>query len=457
MVITPLIDRLGGMWDYMASARQAGVRTVFPVHSWDNLSSKARIIHVPDRVLVWNETQVEEAKKFHGIPGKRIQVTGAQGFDDWFAMAPSTSREEFCDALSFNPDRPILLYVCSAILKRHMAPSIASEKTELAFFTRWISALRSSSDDRLREANVIIRPHPKREAQWDDVDLSSWGAVKVFPRHGRLPNDRSSKAIFFDSIFHSAAVIGINTSAMIEAGIIGRPVMTILDPDYAGGQVEMQHFQYLLKVGEGLLITAETYEEHLQQLSNVLNNPAITARRIADFTERFVRPLGRDRLAAPVAARAILDVACQGPGRRWRRGAMHLRLEQRMAKWSPVPRVTPDHWQDMSATEVKRRLARRQARRLAREKKRVEPSPKARNKCTRVRKSCNLPMQLRHRIIVAQRLLIGDAIFLPLASTAPSPSLDRNFAALKVCRRQQRSTRREAAGYAAANRISPLG
>ena len=201
MVITPLIDRLGGMWDYMASARHAGVRTVFPVHSWDNLSSKARIIHVPDRVLVWNETQVEEAKKFHGIPSKRIQVTGAQGFDDWFAMAPSTSREEFCDALSFNPDRPILLYVCSAILKRHMAPSIASEKTELAFFTRWISALRSSGDDRLRDANVIIRPHPKREAQWDDVDLSGWGAVKVFPRHGRLPNDRSSKAIFFELNF----------------------------------------------------------------------------------------------------------------------------------------------------------------------------------------------------------------------------------------------------------------
>ena len=57
-------------------------------------------------IAFWSgtRTQVEETKKFHGIPGNRIQVTGAQGFDDWFAMAPSTSREEFCDALSFNPD-----------------------------------------------------------------------------------------------------------------------------------------------------------------------------------------------------------------------------------------------------------------------------------------------------------------------------------------------------------------
>ena len=224
---------------------------------------------------------------------------------------------------------------------------------------------------RLRDANVIIRPHPKREAQWDDIDLSGWGAVKVFPRHGRLPNDRLSKTIFFNSIFHSAAVVGINTSAMIEAGIIGRPVMTILDPDYAGGQVEMQHFQYLLKVGDGLLITAKTYEEHLQQLSDVLNNPTITTRRIANFIEQFVRPLGRDRLSAPVAARAILDVAGQGPARPWLRGALHVWLERRLANWSPYPRVTPERWQDMPATEVKRRLARRQARRLERAKKRV--------------------------------------------------------------------------------------
>ena len=43
------------------SAKAIGVPVVFPVFSWDNLSTKG-LIHVqPDRVLVWNEHQKREA------------------------------------------------------------------------------------------------------------------------------------------------------------------------------------------------------------------------------------------------------------------------------------------------------------------------------------------------------------------------------------------------------------
>jgi hypothetical protein len=376
LVITPLIDRGGEMWDFMASARQAGVRTVFPVHSWDNLSSKSRINWLPDRVLVWNETQVEEAKNFHHIPRRRITVTGAQGFDEWFSMKPTVSREEFCRELGLNPHRPILLYVCSAILKRHVAFEVASDgNTELAYFTRWITALRASDDPRLREANVIIRPHPKREQRWDDIDLSAWGRVVVHPRHGRLPNNRDSKAIFFDSLFHSEAIVGISTSAMIEAGIVGKAAMTVLDPDYAPGQVEMQHFQYLLKVGGGLLIAADTYAEHVEQLKHQLDHPTEAASRIASFIDAFVRPLGRELAATPLAAEAVLTVAAKGPRRPRARNFIDRILERKLAGWVPQERaIAPQHWGDMPPDELRRRLARKQARRDARDKKEIEPA-----------------------------------------------------------------------------------
>lgn len=312
LVITPLLDRSGQMWDYLASARAAGVRSVFPVHSWDNLSSKARVSVFPDRVLVWNETQRDEAIRFHRVPENRIVITGAQGFDDWFDMKPSTSRSEFCAALGLNPERQILLFVCSAILKRHMAARITTPKTELPFFERWIAALRNSADPRLREANVIIRPHPKREDHWDGVDLAQWGNVVVHPRHGRLPNNRESKAAFFDSLQHSEVVIGLNTSAMIEAGIVGRSVMTVLEPDYRAGQMDLQHFQYLLKVAGGLLITAKDYEEHVRQLVDLLDNPGQGRIRAQNFTRAFVRPLGLDRSAAPIFAEIILETAALG-------------------------------------------------------------------------------------------------------------------------------------------------
>ena len=313
MLITPLIDREGMMWDFMASAQKAGVRSVFPVHSWDNLSSKARINIFPDRVLVWNETQRDEAVRFHHVPQERIAVTGAQGFDDWFEMQPSMSRDAFCASLGFDPDCPILLFVCSAMLKRHMAHAIATDKTEMPFFTRWIAALRAAPDPRLREANVIVRPHPKREDHWDDVNLREFGRVVVHPRHGRLPNNPESKTVFFDSLYHAEAVIGLNTSAMIEAGIVGRPVMTVLEPDYRAGQVEMQHFQYLLKVAGGLLIAAKDYDEHVQQLSAQLENAEDGRRRAREFTRAFVRPRGMALSAAPLVAEVVVETAALGP------------------------------------------------------------------------------------------------------------------------------------------------
>ena len=255
MVITPLIDREGAMWDYMYSARAAGVRTAFPVHSWDNLSSKARVIVFPDRVLVWNETQRDEAQAFHHVPRRRIVITGAQGFDEFFAMKPSMTREAFISRLGLRADRPILLYVCSAILKRHVPREMATTiSPELAYFTRWITEIRSADDPRISEANVVIRPHPKRDDHWDHVDLRQWGGrIVVHPARGHLPNDQSSKETFFDLLVHAEVVVGLNTSAMIEAAIVGRPVMTVLDDNYRGAQENMQHFQYLLHLGGGLL------------------------------------------------------------------------------------------------------------------------------------------------------------------------------------------------------------
>lgn len=365
MIITPLIDRLGAMWDYMYSACAFGIRTVFPVHSWDNLSSKARLNLLPDRVLVWNKTQRNEAVEFHRVPKRCTVVIGAQGFDEFFAMHPSMTRDEFCAPLGLRPDRPILLYVCSAILKRHMAREIASSKTEIPYFTRWITQLRKSDDPRIREANVVIRPHPKREDQWDDVELSQWGTnLVVHPKRGHLPNDQSSKQVFFDSLFHADVVIGLNTSAMIEAGIIGRPVMTVLEKVYHGGQEGMQHFQYLLRVGGGLLVQTRIWRKHVAQLRDLLDDPERARARARKFTRTFVRPRGLDQTVAPLFADIVLEVAGMPPARKRRRGILDRMITSYVARWQPQERKIRKN-KRWTKAELALKRQRRQERRMA--------------------------------------------------------------------------------------------
>src|SRR5262249_50829853 len=151
--------------------------------------------------------------------------------------------------VGLSADRPFLLYVCSS-------PFIAPSEVES--IERWIRALRTSSDPALREAGILVRPHPQNAKQWLKADLSSYPDVVVWPRAGANPIDSTSRADFFDSLFHSAAVVGVNTSAQIEAAIVGRPVYTVLLPEFAATQEGTLHFHHLANDERGLLHVARS-------------------------------------------------------------------------------------------------------------------------------------------------------------------------------------------------------
>src|SRR4030095_1518417 len=97
---------------------------------------------------------------------------------------------------------------------------------EVDFVRRWVGALRAADAPLLRDLNVVVRPHPYNCDAWQLVEPWDPGVV-VSPRVGYSPLAPNSHAEYYDSIFHSAAVVGINTSAMIEAAIVGRPVLSI--------------------------------------------------------------------------------------------------------------------------------------------------------------------------------------------------------------------------------------
>src|SRR5205085_8824808 len=95
--------------------------------------------------------------------------------------------------------------------------------TEVEFVRSWLAALRTSGDERLRRIGVLVRPHPNASEQWQGVELEGGNAV-LWPRQGVHPVAAQSRSDFVDTLAHSTAVVGINTTAMIEAAILGRPV-----------------------------------------------------------------------------------------------------------------------------------------------------------------------------------------------------------------------------------------
>ena len=294
LLVTPLIDLRVSQLDWLKCARALGIKTGLCVASWDNLSNKSLIQIEPDAVFVWNEIQRQEAVEYHHIPLTKIIITGAQCYDRLFARRPSTSAEEFRKKVGLPGKGLFLLYLCSS---GFIAPQ------EVDFVTQWINRLRESADPGLNKIGVLVRPHPQNADQWHDVDFSDHDNVALYPRRGANPIHGSSLNDFFDSIYHSSATIGINTSPMIESGILNKPVLTVLTPQFRDTQNGTIHFHHL--VDGGLLNVSHNLDEHLEQLNRVLADRVFYQARIKDFIQSFVRPHGLDTECTPIFADAI--------------------------------------------------------------------------------------------------------------------------------------------------------
>ncbi len=297
--------------DHLRAARALGRRTGVCVFSWDHLSSKALLRNTPDRVLLWNETQKGEAMQWHGMPEERIIVTGAQCYDQWFGRGPSRDRASFCRAVGLSPDRPILVYVCSV-----MTPN----PHESHFVQRWIEEIRRSTDPRLSEAGILVRPHPERMDEWEGLSLERFGNAVLY---GQNPVSPEAQADYFDSLYHSHVVVGLVTSAFIEAAIVGRPVHTLLLPEFEMYQEGVQHFRYLTDVEGGLLKVTRSFSAHLADLASTLARPVQRDEQNIRFVRAFVRPQGLDVRATPTFVAAVEQIASVVPShdvpRAWHR------------------------------------------------------------------------------------------------------------------------------------------
>jgi hypothetical protein len=296
VLVTPLVDVASDQPEFLKSAASLGIPSGICVNSWDNLTNKGVIRADADAVFVWNDAQRREAVTLHGVPEDRVVVTGAQKFDEWFRRSPTLDAGAFAAKVGLRSAAPYVLYVGSSRF-------IAAD--EVQFVRRWLDALRRSGDAWLRDVPVLVRPHPENGAMWRGVDLSGYGDVAVYPPEGDEVSSDEARADFFDSLYHSAAVVGINTSAMIEAAIVGKHVYSILADEFRDTQEGTLHFRYLLRENGGILRVAGSLDEHVRQLADGASSPGDALA----FVESFVRPHGLDAAAAPIVADAIEALA----------------------------------------------------------------------------------------------------------------------------------------------------
>ncbi|MGH9203690.1 MAG: hypothetical protein ACRD2A_20890, partial [Vicinamibacterales bacterium] len=294
VLVTPGLHFGSGQTDFIKSAQARGIPVWMLLFSWDNLSTKGALHASPDLMFVWNERQRQEAFELHDFPSDRVVVVGAPRFDEFFRLRNVVSRKGFFEPLGLDASRPALLYVCSS---RFIA------ERELGFIRKWLQALRNA-DTLLRHCNVIVRPHPDITLVEDDAQAPTvtWPDMPQVTGWVQRPFDDTAALVlrttyrtqqaFFECLHHSQAVVALNTSAELEAGIAGRPVFTVLAGDEgADGQLNTLHFNYLLRDHGGFVAYAPDLSSHVEQLTQAVTAPP-NAAEIRAFIMKFLRPCG---------------------------------------------------------------------------------------------------------------------------------------------------------------------
>ena len=275
--------------DYVHAAQKLGIPTVGYLNSWDNLTSKGTVHVLPDVFIVWNDALATEAEEIHLIPREIMRVTGAPHLDHFFELEPSRSRQELCRQLGCPDDGPYVVYLCSS-------RTLIQDETDIV--TGIADALARQMPG--GAPTIVVRPHPVNPVPWEGYDHP--GAT-VFPNHGDQADTPESWQEYFNQLDGATCVVGLNTTAFLEAAVADHPCLTIVSDEFFDQQGRTGHFRHLLDAD--FLEVSKDVDEVATRIGRVLDGADEKAVGRRRFAKAFLRPRGIETSARSVVAATI--------------------------------------------------------------------------------------------------------------------------------------------------------
>jgi len=213
-----------------AAAKRLGVPVLAFVTSWDNLSTKARLVLRHDAYLVWSPAMRDELHAFYPA-ARRVPcyVVGAPQFDAFFDARLRRGRAEFLRAQGLDPARPVVLYGLGS-------PNLLEEHHGL------LALARRMREGALGEAQLLVRPHPLfhahpslREAEGLGPFVRVQRAGQAEPDLARRFQDAAQAEEWVNSLLHADVVVNLSSTLAVDAAILDRPVVNLdYDPSPDG-------------------------------------------------------------------------------------------------------------------------------------------------------------------------------------------------------------------------------
>lgn len=256
------------------AAKRLGIRTLAYIPSWDNISTKNRMVYRYDGYVVWSEQVRRELREFYpATADDPVYVVGAPQFDVFFDERFYQSREEFCEQQGLDPSRPIIVYALGS-------PNFLREHHGAIEFAQRVAS------GELGDAQLLIRPHPIHDNAELKAMFDRFGPsvrLQESPNAGldlvRRSQDVKQVVEWINTFRHADVVINLSSTVTIDAAIFDKPVVNLdFDPQPSKQDQQLikdinhkwNHFKPIAESGgvwlvndfDELVTAARTYLEH---------------------------------------------------------------------------------------------------------------------------------------------------------------------------------------------------
>ncbi len=297
-------------------AQRMGIKTAGFIFSWDNLTSRSRVVVPYDYWFVWHDDMKQQLLKIYpSIKPESVFVTGTPQFDFHFNPKLVLSRVELCRRIGIDPSRAFVLYTTG--IDRHFP----REHLHVESVIRLLREFEPATRPQLVVRNYIKGTSPEMTAlakqSIPDVVFPPmlWDTAWATPKYEDLE-------LYCSLLSHAAVGINAASTVTLELMLKDKPVINLdFDPpgsrlEYCDGfqrHIRFDHFRAVAESGATLLARSE--EDMRSMLRQAIECPQERSQQRKAFLSRvFGHTL--DGMSGCRTADQLLRLATEHSGRR---------------------------------------------------------------------------------------------------------------------------------------------
>jgi hypothetical protein len=289
----------------VAAAKTLGIPTLALIHSWDNVSTKNRMVFKYDGYMVWSEQMKSELAHFYPESREKpVYIVGAAQFDVFFQERFRQTREEFCALQKLDPRKPFIVYALGSpnLIREHYGAIYMAEQV---------------TKGELGDVQLLVRPHPQFCNGTEAETLRNFGANVVVQQTGEsgtaIPDrfqEEHQIREWVNTFRHADVVVNLSSTVAIDAAIFDRPVVNLdFDPEPEKPNQKLvkdinhlwTHFKPIAESGGVWLVNDP--REMVEAVKAYLKNPSLhraERRWIAEYVCGFLDGQCGERMAAAI-------------------------------------------------------------------------------------------------------------------------------------------------------------